>query len=354
MEKILINGNFLNRNLTGIERFACETCKRLDSLLTSSDDFSILISANPRFIPDFKNIKLIRTTETIKSFPKWDLLVFKKYCKKTNSIGLNFSNTAPLGKYCGYAFLHDIYAKIFPKDFTSFKDRIIKTYCRLNYKNISKNAKHIFTVSEFSSFQLQTEYKVPKEKITVIPNGWEHFKDIQPDENIFNKFPTLQKEKYFFTLGSLSKRKNLLWICHYAKNHPKETFAVSGKAISGLVPKELNDLKTLKNVVLLGYVTDEEVKALMKNCTAFIFPSYYEGFGIPPLEALSVGAKIIVSQAASLPEIYQNTAHYISPDDANVDLKTIMNEDVESPKEILLKYTYENAAEKLYSTLKNL
>ena len=80
------------------------------------------------------------------------------------------------------------------------------------------------------------------------------------------------------------------------------------------VGKDIAKLKELPNVKLLGYVSDGQVKWLMQNCKAFIFPSYYEGFGIPPLEALSVGAKIVVGNAASLPEIYKKSAYYIDPE----------------------------------------
>lgn len=352
MEKILINGNFLNRNLTGIERFSWETCRRLDEILTEQDDFSILVSANPKVIPEFKNIKVIRSKKIIKSFPFWDLIEFPKFCKKTGSVGLNFSNTAPLGKNCGYAFLHDIYAKVFPQDFSGLKDKLVKAYCLLNYKNIARKAKIVFTVSEFSKKQIAEIYKITPEKICVIPNGWDHFSSVKEDEQILEKFPLLKKGDFYFTLGSLSKRKNLAWICEYAKKHTDETFAVSGKAISGLVPEELKDLKTLKNVILLGYVSDGEVKSLMKNCKAFVFPSYYEGFGIPPLEALSVGAKIIVAKAASLPEIYTDTARYILPDDTNIQLGELLKEETAGPDKILKKYTYDSAAKKLYETLK--
>ena len=140
----------------------------------------------------------------------------------------------------------------------------------------------------------------------------------------------------------------------YAKKHEDETFAVSGKAISGLVPPELEALKNLKNVVLLGYVTDGEVKALMKKCKAFVFPSYYEGFGIPPLEALSCGTKVVVSNRASLPEIYKDSAFYIDADSTNCNLAKLLEKKVDSPQKILENYTYENAAKKLLKAIKSL
>ncbi|WP_318712738.1 glycosyltransferase family 1 protein [Treponema sp.] len=347
MNRVLINGNFLCRNLTGIERFAFETCRCLDELIDSNTEFSILVPANARTIPEYKNIKLVRSKKEIHGFPFWDMGTFAKACKKTKSIGLNFSNTAPLGKLCGFSFIHDVYAKDFPGDFTSFKDKLVKLYCRISYWNIARNAKKIFTVSEFSKKRIIYWYGIPEEKIAVIPNGWEHFLKIKIDNSIFEKFPILKNTGYFFTLGSLQKRKNLKWILKYAKANPGDLFAVSGKTISGMKSKEIEDLSQLKNVVLLGYVSDEEVKALLQNCRAFVFPSYYEGFGIPPLEALAAGAKIIISKAASLPEIYKNSAVYINPNDTNINLNEILNQSTFGKESVLKKYTYSNAAEEL-------
>jgi glycosyltransferase involved in cell wall biosynthesis len=91
------------------------------------------------------------------------------------------------------------------------------------------------------------------------------------------------------------------------------------------------------NVIFLGYLDDEKVKALMERCRAFILPSYYEGFGLTPLEALSCGSQIIISNAASLPEIYGKTAHYIDPYSINIDLEQLLKEPVESPDKIIKK-----------------
>lgn len=353
---ILINGNFLCRNLTGIERFAWETCKQLDKII-KKDELAILIPKNAKQIPNFENIKQIIAEKEIHSFPKWDLFDFKKACKRYKATGLNFSNTAPLGKYCGYAFIHDIYAVDIPTDFKSKKEKLIKLYCKINYKNITKNAKKILTVSEFSKKRIQSYFNTSEDKISVIPNGWEHFNFVEKDESIFERFSQLQKKQFYFTLGSLQKRKNLKWILEYAKNHPNETFAISGKIVSGYESDEISGLKNLSNVVLLGYVSDKEVKALMSECKAFVFPSFYEGFGIPPLEALSVGTKIIIANSASLPEIYEDAAIYINPQDANCNLDELLSkidkEKMESAsKRVLEKYTYQNAAKKLYEIIK--
>mgnify|MGYP002853558551 CR=1 FL=1 len=356
MNMILINGNFLCRNLTGIERFAFEICACLDEILAEQNDSSLKVSlltpSNARILPDYKKIQII-PAKYLTNFPKWDMFYFPKMCRKTKAIPLNFSNTAPLFFNTGFAFLHDIYAHDFPEDFTSFKDKLIRFYSSLHYKNIGRHAKKIFTVSEFSKNQIQKAYKVEEKRISVIPNGWDHFKTIQEDDGILKKFPILAEKPFFFTLGSLQKRKNLKWILEYAKKHAEETFAISGKVIGGMRTQELDELSTLKNVVLLGYVSDSEVKSLMKHCRAFVFPSYYEGFGIPPLEALSVGAKIIVAQSASLPEIYGNTAQYIDSTSTDCNLSEVSEKSIpqEEIDRVLSKYTYQTSAKLLYNEI---
>jgi len=90
----------------------------------------------------------------------------------------------------------------------------------------------------------------------------------------------------------------------------------------------------------------------MSQCKAFILPSYYEGFGLTPLEALSSGAQIIIAKAASLPEIYGNTAHYIDPFNTNVDLDALLCEPVEKPDAVLAKYSYDASALKVYTLIK--
>lgn len=349
--RYLINPNFLCRDLTGIERFAFETCRRLDELLSSDDDVRIILPSNARTIPKFKNIRVIETHKPLKNFPLWDLFAFASWCRKMKATGINFSNTAPLGKRCGISFIHDIYARQFPQDFNSKREKLVRLYSCLNYHNISRNAKMVLTVSDFSKEQIQKVYGVEDARIDVIPNGWEHFESVEPiSPSDIDNF--LIPGTFYFTLGSLQKRKNLGWIARYAESHPEEKFAISGKSVSGFVSGDIANLKNLPNVKLLGYVSDGHVKWLMQNCKAFVFPSYYEGFGIPPLEALSVGAKIIVGNAASLPEIYKGTALYIDPYSTDCTIKELLKKKTNAPDMVLSEYTYDKAAKKLYNVLK--
>src|SRR5574344_527711 len=341
---IVINGDFLCRTLTGIERFSYEICRQIDSLLETKEyaqfpyTFSLLVPHNAQNSLNLKNIHIIQSKKDARIFPLWEHFIFSKYASKTHSLTLDFANVTPLFNP-GIVFIHDIYAKLYPNDFSTVKEKEIRLYMCMMYSHAVHVAKKIITVSEFSRQQISQTYHKDKNAISVVSNGWDHFKNIESDDSIFVNFPSLKKNHYYFTLGSLQKRKNLLWICKYASTHQNETFAVSGKSVSGFISKEIESIRSLPNIIFLGYVSDGQIKALMQNCSAFVFPSYYEGFGIPPLEALSCGAKVVAAKAASLPEIYGNAVNWIDLFNSDCSFQSILTEQTDSPDATLSKYT---------------
>jgi glycosyltransferase involved in cell wall biosynthesis len=351
MKKILINGDFLCRRLTGIERYAFEISRRLDRLI-SPGEIAMIIPANTVNVPRYKNLHVIRHKKNIKSHLFWQFFTLQGFLLKNREYRvLEFGNTC-LPFAPGIIFLHDIYCEFYPEDFTSFRDKIIRLYNRWQYRLITKKAKKIITVSNFTKNQITKTFCINPGTITVIYSSWEHFCFIKPDYSIFEEYPVLKERPFYFSLGSLSKRKNIKWILRYAEKNPTAFFALSGTSLPTVKAGELNNAGSVKNCILLGYLDDQKVKALMERCKAFILPSYYEGFGLTPLEALSCGAPIIVSNAASLPEIYGKTAHYIDPDNTNVDLDRLLKEPVETPEHILKKYSYDTAARQVYTLIK--
>jgi glycosyltransferase involved in cell wall biosynthesis len=225
-------------------------------------------------------------------------------------------------------------------------------YNRWQYRLIAKRAKKIGTVSYFSKNQIAQTYHINPDRITVIYSSWNHFLKIKADYSVFDIYPVLLENEFYFSLGSLSKRKNIRWIIEYAAKNPDSYFAISGTSLPTTQIKGLDNNAGLKNILLLGYLDDPKVRALMEKCRAFILPSYYEGFGLTPVEALSCGAPVIVSKAASLPEIFGNTAHYIDPFNTDVDLNVLLKEPVENPEKILKKYSYDAAAEQVYELIR--
>ncbi len=93
------------------------------------------------------------------------------------------------------------------------------------------------------------------------------------------------------------------------------------------------------------------MKALYKNCKAFLFPSIMEGFGIPPMEALFNGVPIIISNTSSLPEIYEDCAHYIDPYKYDYSLDELLKEPVASSDKVLNKFSWEKSAKQWYELI---
>jgi glycosyltransferase involved in cell wall biosynthesis len=345
--RVIINGAFFCNKLSGIERVAYEITKRLDEI-SKKDEIGIIISKNAKNVPFLKNLKIINYEKDIVSFPKWEQFILPGILCKIKAISFDFGNTCSLF-YPGIIFLHDIYCKMFPNDFITKKEKIECLYFKILYRIIVYRAKKIITVSCFSRNQISETYHIKKENISVIYNGWEHFKEIESDYSVFDDYPALSKP-FYFSLGSLSKRKNIKWIIDYATKNSEALFVISGCSLNNFKVDELSG-SIPSNVIIPGYLDDSKVKALMEKCKAFIHPSYYEGFGIPPLEALSCGAQIIIAKAASLPEIYGNTAHYIDPFNTNIDLDELLKQPVEPPDEILKKYSYDTSARQIYDII---
>ena len=159
-----------------------------------------------------------------------------------------------------------------------------------------------------------------------------------------DKMPGVKKGEYFYALGSLAKHKNFKWIREVARRSPDKTFVVAG----GKDLRAFGDdaeAKDTHNVFYPGYVSDAENAALMKHCKLFLHPAVFEGFGIPPLEALALGAPVALANATCLPELYGDTARYFDPYDYDVDLDALAAQPVAAPAEVLKKYSWDKTAE---------
>lgn len=192
--------------------------------------------------------------------------------------------------------------------------RYLKKYCQ--------RADIIVTVSEFSRQEIHRYLEVPLEKIRVVYNGVElgHYRP-RPEEEI----RAVQERfgiagSYILYLGTLEPRKNIETLIKAYQALRQEVnsapqLVLAGKkgwmydSIFGLIKKyELTD-----DVVFTGYVDEDEVPALMSGAEMFVFPSLYEGFGIPPLEAMACGTPVVTSDCSSLPEVVGKAGIMVPP-----------------------------------------
>lgn len=340
MKKIVINGKvFKRKNITGLQRYVIEILKEMDKLITD-EDIELLVPKINYNLPDFKNIKIKKTINLQEIL--WEQIILPIYAISHKKIILNMANNAPIVKP-DIIVIHDI-APIKQKD--NFK-LLKRLYYKVLYFFNIKNAKKIITVSEFSKKEIKETYKIKDSKIDIVYNSWQHMKNI-PEEKING---IIEKKPYFFSIGTLAKHKNIKWVIEVAKRNPKYNFLISGLKDSKNIDKQLGIQRT-SNVKYMGYLTDGQMKTILKSAEALIFSSFYEGFGIPPLEALAVNTKVIISDIPVLKETCENTAYYINPYKTNIDLEELLNKKVEKSDNILKKYSWEKSAQKLFKIMK--
>lgn len=345
MMKVIINGRFLIHRVTGVERYAREILSELDKII-EPESIEIAVPPEVEDIPNYKNIKVVKVGKLHNRL--WEHLSFPWYVHKNKGISLNLCNVAPLAAP-GIVCIHDVKVKATPQYFS----KKFLVWYDLLLGNETKRAKKIITVSEFSKSEIVKYFKVNSDKIKVIPNAWQHYEKIEYDECALNKYG-LKKNNYYFSMCSLEPNKNFRWIAEEAKRNPNCVFVVAG-SINKKVFADGMGFECPDNMKLLGYVSDEEAKTMMRDCRAFLFPTFYEGFGIPPLEAMSAGAKnIYVSNTAVMHEIFENSVQYIDPNqyDAVLNNDGVNTED--SIGRVLSKYSWKKSAEILSTVISSM
>lgn len=336
--KIIINGRFLTQNITGVQRFAHEIVRELDKVVKKNE--AVILAPKNILFKDLKyeNIE-IRKVGILKGH-LWEQLELPYYTWKNKGKLLSLCNTAPVIN-TGIVNICDISPKVNP-DFFSKKFSLLY---RGLYWFITKTSNQILTISDFSKKEIIEKYKVNPNKINIVYCGWQHMERIIKDEKILEKL-RLKNKEFYLGVSSINPNKNFKYIIELAKLYPEKIFVIAGK-LNQKVFGNMN-LEKIENLVWAGYICDEELKALYKNTSGFIYPSFYEGFGIPPLEALACGCKkVYVSNTSCLPEIFEDSVIYLNP----YKVEEILNEKEvikeEKMKKILNKYSWEKSAKKI-------
>jgi glycosyltransferase involved in cell wall biosynthesis len=311
-------------------------------------------------------------------YPLWEQISLPIACIKDKLDILHCpANTAPLFIPRRTKLVLTIHDIIFLKPFSevplsdSMYQNIGRIYRRICVMTRISRVHHIVTVSQFSGYDIQRNLGIPADRVTVIHNGIDDYFFQDHRENCETFLKTLQVSgRFIFHLGGTSPNKNTIGaIKAFNLLLQEEGYHDLYFVIGGVSSKGNNQIKQFvrekgleKKVKFINYVTDRELKCLYSNAELFLFPSLYEGFGLPPLEAMACGAPVVASNLTSLPEVVGEAGILVDP--MNIDeIKTAMvnimrNEQlkaklIKAGKQRVQEFRWKKAAKKLLQVYEN-
>ena len=261
--------------------------------------------------------------------------------------------------------IHDIAYQHFPEQVSFF---IKKFYQNFQHRYLQK-ANKVITVSHFVKNDIIEKIGIPSDKIQVVHNGghdnFHPFDDFSKKE-ILKKYTNSQP--YFFYVGAVHPRKNVHGLIaafdiFKEKTNAPHQLLIGGRFAwqTGEVKSAYDNAKHKNDIEFLGYVSDEELPQLMGAAFAFVYVSFFEGFGLPLLEAMECEVPLITSNVSSMPEVAEDAAILVDPYDvndiANAMLQYFEKDDLRKEKIELgrmqrKKFSWDKSAELMYEVLK--
>lgn len=312
------------KNRTGIEEYSYQVIKNLRNKFDESSQIFLYVRKNQKVdfeLPENWQVKEI-------AWPRlWTQvgLSLEMFFRPVDTLFIPAHTVPWIHPKNTIVTIHGLEYEICPQAY-SFWERL---YMRWSIKNSCRWARKIISVSQNTKKDLMKLYSVAEEKIQVVYEGCE--------------IETVAEEKesdpYLFFIGRLEERKNIIGMISafeiLKENHNiPHRLVLAGKFGYGgeKIKTKIEESQYKSQIILKGFVSDEEKFGQMKNADVFLFPTFYEGFGIPILEAQSAGAPIVASIEASIPEVAGDGAILVDPknsqDIAQAIYRIVSNENV--------------------------
>lgn len=329
---IIINSRFLTQETTGVQRFAIEICKEL-----KKSDLNIEFVAP-------KNIKHPKIADQlgVKSIGfltghLWEQITLQTYVYQKKALLISLCNTGPIFLKNQIVTIHDLSFRLYPE----WNSKMFSIVYNKMIPILANKAKHILTVSNTAKKELVAELGVTEKKISVIYNAVSAvFLQEEPKDLI--------EENYILTVSSFHPRKNLKQLIAAFLLIPDQNLKlyIVGNFDRNFAHEEINTNNLGDRIKILTNVNDQDLKTYYLNAKLFVYPSLYEGFGIPIIEAMRCGVPVCVSNIDVFREVCGNNATYFNPYDTK-DIRDQIILAMAEPKvsfNELNKYSWSNSA----------
>lgn len=349
--------------LSGVEQYTTQIIRALLRVAPRHEYKLFYNSAREVLLPDFYGDVTVKswqypnaffnTVQWMASRPRWDRLIEADVFLAPNLSLIPLMSTTSL-----VVVAHDLAFERFPE----FLDARRRAWHRMmNPRLLMKRADAVIAVSEHTKHDLLNLYDVAEGQVRVIHSGIQDKRLPEAKEIIRVREKYSLPEKFVLYVGTHEPRKNipgLIRAYQAVRAHVPHHLVIAGEKgwLSGMIEAAMPSPESKDNIHMIGFIDEFDKTALYAAADLFVYPSFYEGFGFPPLEALLAGTPVITSFNSALPEVVGQWATLIDPHNP-AELAAVMKEllhDVpvvteETRSEIVEKYSWDKAA---LSTLK--
>ncbi len=354
------------RNRTGIEEYSYQVIKNLRKYLQSEKVFlycNSAVNVPPDFeLPENWQVKKLRAP----IFWTQGRLSLEILINRLDVLFIPAHTVPLIHPKNTIVTIHGLEYEFCPEAYSWF-DRF---YMRWSIRKSCRWAKRIIAVSENTKQDLMRLYKVPGKKIDVVYEGISSKARLFPPDRQAVGIPQSQAlTKYLLFVGRLEERKNIIGIIR-AFEILKRKYKIPHKLIlvgkygygENEIKEKVFNSEYKSDIILTGYISDEDKYYLLKNADIFLFPTFYEGFGLPILEAQRVGTAVITSNISSMPEVSGEGAVLVDPKSANaiaeavyklVSDESYKNDIIKKGLENVKRFSWEKCAREVSSLLLN-
>lgn len=324
--RIAIDARILNQPTTGVGRYTRQLIRGLAAMDRENEYFLLFDGEPPRWLPQEGNFRAVASRKRLPFPGAWAQLELPWLLKglKVEVFHCPRNWEFPFWKTCRLVVtVHDLIPWLFPPQAASRREALYYQYYRLSTRLLPRLADAVLTDSQHSKGDLMRALGLPEEKIAVaypapdpVFGPWV---DESYQERVRAKYGL--RRPFFLHLGGIDDHKNtgrlLRAFALLLGRHPEleHLLAVVGRRewCAGRWGRWAEELGLAGRVVFTGLVADEELAALYAGADFFLYPSLYEGFGLPALEAMACGAPVMAARVSALPEVLADAALFVDP-----------------------------------------